>query len=126
VYGYEGVSVITGAGELPAQSSRVISVGVVRATGTGSLFVTDVATLSGDAASRSFGTGTLLNADGSAIIGDGTAQAVGSGVLVSVSSKITGFILSGWFGSGDIVANISHAAGIGRSGSVGVADVIAT
>jgi hypothetical protein len=112
VFGYEGVVVISGTGDLQGQSCKLVSSGVGRSFGTGSLPVLDSAELDGAGVSRSVGTGTLTNPDRSTLSGEGGILSFGSGDLASVST-MGGAGYSRWVGGGVLPADLSRIASSG-------------
>ena len=115
--GSEGVVIIRGDGDLPAQSSRTVGAGIGRSFGTGSLRVLDSAKVSGAGVTTLKGTGNLT-AGKSAVTGVGGILALGSGVLTSVS-KVAGAGYSRWVGGGVLPAGLSRIASTGVVSAVG-------
>jgi hypothetical protein len=118
VNGYEGISVITGLGELQAQSRLVTGSGFGRTTGAGTLVV-DVSKAASDGLVQSTGTGVLLDVR-SVLNGIGLSVAEGTGDLVSVST-VNGTGYAQWMGTGFLTADLAALVATAVSGSPGVA-----
>ena len=112
--GFEGVTIISGAGTIPAQSHTLDAVGRVIAIGTVASLVPSAASLAGAGLSRSQGAAPLLS-QASVINGTGQANVSGFGVLVPSVSAVAGagVIAAAPTGTGVLAAQVSALAGEG-------------
>ena len=124
VVGAEGVVVISGAGELQAQSRVLAGVGRGISTGSGSLFVSDSVSLTAEGSVGSRGTGALV-ATRSDLDGSGAGLAQGAGALAA--QAVTILTLGGvaqWVGSATLPAGIAALTGVGTLGTSGTGALV--
>jgi hypothetical protein len=118
VYGYEGVSVITGTGALQSQSYLATGLGFSRTSGAGTLTEAPFGVV-GEGLSQSTGAGVLLDVQ-SALNGTGLSATGGLGVLGSMAT-VNGSGQAQWLGSGVLTSDIAGLVAAAISGSRGVA-----
>jgi hypothetical protein len=118
VYGYEGVSLITGTGALQSQSYLATGLGFSRTSGAGTLTEAPFGVV-GEGLNQSTGAGVLLDVQ-SALSGTGLSATGGLGVLGSMAT-VSGSGQAQWLGSGVLTSDIAGLVATAVSGSRGVA-----